>query len=196
MELIWIRHGMTKGNMEKRYIGGRTDEGLCEEGRQRLLEQSMSGFYPRADRVYVSPMRRCMETAQILYPDAEKRIIPGFRECDFGLFENKNYEELSRLSVYQKWIDGKGKARFPEGEDPGEFSRRSVRALAEVVMNEKLPKRTAFVVHGGTIMAVFSELDEKRRDFYDYHVDNGQGYLCTPETDSGKIIFRNCRRLV
>ena len=32
MSWILIRHGMTKGNLEKRYVGCRTDETLCPEG--------------------------------------------------------------------------------------------------------------------------------------------------------------------
>ena len=32
MSWILIRHGMTKGNLEKRYVGCRTDEPLCPGG--------------------------------------------------------------------------------------------------------------------------------------------------------------------
>lgn len=195
MEWIWIRHGMTKGNEEKRYVGGRTDEELCAAGRRRLLERKAGNGYPEASLVYVSPMKRCLETAQILYPEAEKQIVPGFRECDFGLFENKNHEQLSGLPVYQRWLDEKGMARFPEGEDPADFRRRSVQALEEIVKTGRLAERTAFVVHGGTIMSVFSALEEKQRGFYDYHVDNGEGYLCRAETDGGKIVLRACRKI-
>ena len=31
-EFYLIRHSMTKGNLEKRYVGSRTDEPLCREG--------------------------------------------------------------------------------------------------------------------------------------------------------------------
>ena len=36
MELYFIRHGKTKGNIEKRYIGS-TDENLCKEGKEKLV---------------------------------------------------------------------------------------------------------------------------------------------------------------
>ena len=35
MKIVLIRHGATKGNLEKRYIG-RTDEDLCGEGIKKL----------------------------------------------------------------------------------------------------------------------------------------------------------------
>ena len=34
IELYLIRHGMTPGNVEHRYIGRQTDEPLSEDGRQ------------------------------------------------------------------------------------------------------------------------------------------------------------------
>ena len=37
MKIVLIRHGATKGNLEKRYIG-RTDEDLCGEGIKKLKE--------------------------------------------------------------------------------------------------------------------------------------------------------------
>lgn len=182
MEWIWIRHGMTEGNLKKRYIGGRTDESLCEMGRSMLLDGKEKGLYPQADIVYVSPMKRCLETAEILYPGIQKVVIEGFRECDFGMFENKNAKELETSREYQTWLLGNGKAAFPGGEAPQEFCARSVLALKDIFQKqekeEKKQGRAAFVVHGGTIMAVFSELSEEKKGFYDYHTENGNGYLC------------------
>ena len=52
MRIYLIRHSMTKGNKEKRYIGT-TDESLCLEGIQLLEERK--GMYPEVTYVYVSP---------------------------------------------------------------------------------------------------------------------------------------------
>lgn len=41
---------------------------------------------------------------------------------------------------------------------------------------EKKVQRAAFVVHGGTIMAVFEQLAEEKKNFYDWQVGNGSGY--------------------
>ena len=42
-----IRHGMTPGNEEHRYIG-RTDEPLSQKGREQLLTLQKKGVYPAA----------------------------------------------------------------------------------------------------------------------------------------------------
>ena len=98
MKIIFIRHGQTKGNEEKRYIG-RTDESLSQKG----IEEIKNRLYPDVDTVLVSPMKRCVETAKIIYPDSKYIICNDFRECDFGIFEGKNYDELKNDSDYQKW---------------------------------------------------------------------------------------------
>ncbi len=54
-----------------------------------LERRKAAGEYPEADLVFVSPMRRCLETAEVLYPGQEPVVIEEFRECDFGLFEGK-----------------------------------------------------------------------------------------------------------
>ena len=129
--LILIRHGMTEGNREKRYIGT-TDESLCEEGRRVLEKRKAAGEYPEADVVFASPMRRCLETAELLYPGQEPVVIKDFRECDFGLFEGKNYRELTGNPLYQAWIDSGGELAFPQGESRKLFQDRCARGLEEL----------------------------------------------------------------
>ena len=98
-EIILVRHGKTAGNLEGRYIGSRTDEPLCEDGIHALEEKVRAGTYPPVDLVYASPMIRCKQTAKILWPkfaDSHQiQYVQDLQECDFGAFENKNYQELS-----------------------------------------------------------------------------------------------------
>ena len=119
MKIIFIRHGQTKGNEEKRYIG-RTDESLSQKG----IEEIKNRLYPGVDTVLVSPMKRCVETAKIIYPDSKYIICNDFRECDFGIFEGKNYDELKNDSDYQKWIDSMGTMAIPQGESHEQFKTR------------------------------------------------------------------------
>lgn len=171
MKFLLIRHGQTAGNREGRYIGCRTDEALCEEGKKVLYEKSR----PFADGVFSSPMKRCMETAEILFPNRSIRIVDGLTECDFGAFENKNYGELNGRADYQAWIDSGGEAQFPGGESRAQFAERCVRAFKECVsgLEEGI---YAFVVHGGTIMALMEYLTDKPGSYFDFRAANGEGY--------------------
>ena len=109
MKIIFIRHGKTAGNLEKRYIGT-TDESLCDEGKSEIKGRA----YPDVRRVICSPMKRCIETAALIYPDIKPFICNDLRECDFGDFENKNYSELNGNADYQRWIDSGGEMPFPD----------------------------------------------------------------------------------
>lgn len=190
MKIYLIRHGETKGNREHRYVGT-TDEGLLPEGKLALEKLRM----PKVARVYVSPMRRCRETAQILFPDCEPVFIENLRECDFGAFEYKNYEELNGDPDYQRFIDTMGESGFPGGEDMRCFQERCVKGLEEVLELERgirqrveqgIPRQMecsvrqqadiALVVHGGTIMALLDRFSEPHKDYYDWQAKNGCGY--------------------
>ena len=176
-ELILIRHGKTAGNLLGRYIGSRTDEPLCDEGREELAGKQL----PEVERLYVSPMKRCVETAEILWPGFDRKKmqkVTDLRECDFGDFENKNYKELSGNGDYQAWIDSNGTLPFPQGESREQFQRRCVEGfcelLKEVWTREKLPASFALIVHGGTIMALLDAFAEG--SYYDYQCANAKGY--------------------
>ena len=175
MRAVLIRHAATAGNIEKRYIGV-TDESICSEGIAELCES-----YPEVKTVIGSQMKRCLETAKLIYPSHEPVVYDDMRECDFGSFEGKNYEELNGDPGYQKWIDSGGLTAFPGGEDPIAFRERSCSAFLQAA--EKYDD-AAFIVHGGTIMAVMERFAVPQRSFYDYNIRNGRGYICWFENGS------------
>lgn len=173
-DIFLIRHSITEGNLKKRYIG-MTDEPLCKEG-ILLLKQIKELRKPQdVECLYVSPLKRCIETAKWLYPDLPFTVEDELRECDFGHFENKNYQELEGDIEYQTWIDSNGVLPFPGGEDPKAFKQRSVRAFLKIVKEEK-KEQIAFVVHGGTIMSIMEAFIQPSKSFYDWYVKNGCGY--------------------
>lgn len=167
MTVYLIRHGMTAGNREKRYIG-RTDEPLCAEGIAAL--QGMNA--PPCDHLIASPMRRCTETARLLYPSQKPVLCSLLRECDFGDFEGKNHLDMDGDPVYQSWIDAGGMAPFPHGEDPAVFKARCADGFRMVMAG--MDGTAAFVVHGGTIMAVCEAFCGGA--FYTYHLPNAGMY--------------------
>lgn len=174
-----IRHGMTAGNQKKRYIGT-TDESLCPEGVEKLQRIKALQLYPIPDFLYVSPMKRCRETAELLFPGCSQTEITDFRECDFGEFENQNYIELSGNENYQRWIDSNGQLPFPGGESREGFQKRSVEAflgLEKLWKLENMEEKTiAVVAHGGTIMSILQAVGVPKGAYYDFQVANGEGY--------------------
>lgn len=179
IRLVFIRHGATKANKEHRYLG-KTDESLSIEGAEMLRQKKERGLYPKVDYLFSSPMKRCLETARILYGEKKPMVVPEWEEMDFGAFEGKNYMELQGDARYQAWIDSNGSLPFPEGESREQFIdrcrqgfKRMLKALLEVDLRD--PVTVGLVVHGGTVMALLSSYSGG--EYFDYQVKNGEGYL-------------------
>ncbi|MBQ6597407.1 MAG: histidine phosphatase family protein [Lentisphaeria bacterium] len=153
MRWVLIRHGLTMGNLEGRYVGMRTDESLCPQGVARLLAEEA----PPVRHVFASPMRRCLETARILYPGLPAEVVGDLRECDFGAFENRNHAELNGREDYQAWIDSGGEMRFPGGESRADLRQRTADCLDELADRYE-GQRLLLVSHGGTIKAMFQHV--------------------------------------
>ena len=122
-------------------------------------------------------MKRCVETAKLIYPNREYITVNGLEECDFGDFEGKNYKELSDNPDYKSWVESGGILPFPNGESPVGFKIRCVAAFDEAVQKFKDKSAISFVVHGGTIMAVLEKYALPKKDYFDYGVENGGGYI-------------------
>lgn len=171
MKIHFVRHSKTYGNTLNRYIG-RTDEPLCKEG----IELLKSRTYPNVQKVFISPMIRCIETANIIYKDVDRKVVQGLEECDFGDFENKNYIELNGNEDYKKWIDSNGTMPFPGGEDLRYFKFRCIGAFEKVIydsLNEGYSE-IAFVVHGGTIMSIMEKYAHPHKSYYKWQIKNGE----------------------
>ena len=74
-----IRHGITKGNLEKRFIGCRTDEPLCTQGIEEIKKLTDAKIYNDSVLVFSSPLKRCIETAKLIFPHKEINIIENFK---------------------------------------------------------------------------------------------------------------------
>ncbi len=190
MKLIMIRHGKTKGNVEGRYVGC-TDEDILKSERSRLQKKKL----PQIDILYVSPMKRCVETAKILYPGKAPLFVPDFRECDFGAFEYQNYKELNGNKDYQKFIDTMGMSGFPGGETRVQFQKRCCMAFEKILMGLKEKEKIAMVVHGGTIMAILDAFSDPHQDYYGWQIGNGEGLEMDVCQKQGKICLTSIHKI-
>ena len=88
-----IRHGRTAANDKGIYIG-RTDYPLSDKGAAELAGKTDEFVYPKVARVYSSPLRRCIETAEILFPEVQLQTVENLMEMDLGKFDGKSADEL------------------------------------------------------------------------------------------------------
>lgn len=171
IELLFIRHGATEGNLHHRYIG-RTDEPLCGEGIAQVETLRKQGLL--IDELFVSPLLRTRQTADILFPKMPYTVVDGFAEMDFGRFEGKAADELSGDPAYQAWVDAMCLTPIPDGESVADFKIRCCEAFTETIRTVPDGLRVGFVVHGGVIMAIMEAYAFPKKDFYAYHIGNGE----------------------
>ena len=121
-KLHLIRHGLTAGNLEGRYIGGGTDLPVCDEGRAQLAELQARFEYPAVDTVFSSPMLRAVETANLLFPGAAHQFtVHDLREAHFGVFETARSRSWSRTPTFPSG-SRRAPASRPKGPSPPPIS--------------------------------------------------------------------------
>lgn len=172
-----IRHGTTEANEKNIYIG-KTDLPLSGKGESELCSKMDEFNYPSVHRVYSSPLKRCTETAEILFPYTETCIVEDLRELDMGEFENKSVSELINRKDYQKWLEGGKDNRPPKGESLEELTARTYKALHEIItdmMNDGIT-HSAVITHGGIISNMLSCFGLPKYDPKYLNASPGEGF--------------------
>ena len=172
-----IRHGRTDANDRGQYIGT-TDFPLNDRGRAELYDKFDRFVYPRTELVYSSPMQRCTETAEILFPNKEIRIAEDFRELHFGKFEGKTADELIHDEAYLAWIKGGMDAKPPEGESVSELCIRTFQGLHRILleMMEEDLQYAAIITHAGVIANAIACFGLPKLDPKQIRTEPGEGF--------------------
>lgn len=172
-----IRNGLTAGNVGGRYIG-HTDEELSTEGIEQINQMKTDYKYPDVEAVFSSPLKRCTQTAKLIYPNCDPIIIDGFIEYNFGEFEGKSAEELESHPVFPDWLAGKKGVSPPFGESNEDFSQRIAQTMVKVIdgVIQSGITKTAIVTHGGVIMALLAMFGLPEASMHEWLTPGGCGY--------------------
>ena len=175
--LKFIRHGITQGNLDGKYIGI-TDMPLCSEGVNEIYTKIEENDYGSVQKVFISPLKRCRETAAIIYPEAIAVEIPELIEMDFGDFENKKAEDIMNSPEYKKFLKGGLDNPPPNGESMRTVVERCIAAMEKIassMMQEGLTN-CAVITHGGIIMNMLSCFGVPKYNPNDLVCDFGEGF--------------------
>ncbi len=176
-KLYIIRPGLTAGNLDGRYIGS-TDLPLCREGRDQLLKLVKTREYPNVGRVYAPPLKRCLETAEILFPGHTPVEVPKLREYSFGVFENKTVQELRDSAAFQRWAESGMREPPLGGEDRTAFLNRCEEGFSWVLENMMRERMTAaaLICHSGIMMNLLSQHGYPKQEPLKWKAEPGEGF--------------------
>ena len=172
-----IRHGAISPTLQGRYIGT-TDVELSEEGKEALRHLDKTLDYPYAKVVFTSPLKRCVQTAKILYPDIQPLVIDQLAECHFGEWENKSADELKGNEDFSKWLAGDSEIKPPRGERSADFTRR-ICMMFESIVNGLMQTGTtdaSIITHGGVMNMLLAVYGLPQAKPFEWACDSGYGY--------------------
>ncbi|GHU82816.1 phosphoglycerate mutase [Clostridia bacterium] len=176
-QIYIIRHGMTAENAKGAYIGT-TDVPLSAEGAKKLEKYANELKYPGTPMLYSSPLLRCIQTCNFLYPAIKPIVINDFSECSFGDWEGKTAKDLSKNPLFVSWLANSKEISPPNGESGQSFTKRICLAFEKLVNDLiKSGETTAVLVtHGVAIMTLLSIYGLPQAEAYRWQLDNGFGY--------------------
>lgn len=175
--LYLFRHGITKGNINAQYIG-HTDYPLTMGGIEELKKIKAQYHYPNVDAVFVSPLKRAVQSADIMFEKNNKIVIDDFIEYNFGEFEECTAEDLKDNEDFKNWLHGDLQTRPPHGESNAEFIHRVCDAFEKVVDGciKTGTENFAIVTHAGVIMTILSCYGLPEAPMAHWQMDAGYGY--------------------
>lgn len=169
MVIALFRHGLTEENKRKAYLGW-NDSPLCAES----LHLATASRY---ECYFSSDLNRCINTANLLFPNETYTLLKDFREMDFGKWQGKTYEELKDSKHYQQWIADPFYLSPPDGESFLKFSNRVQNGWDQMTkaILAKNVKRCAVISHGGVVKYLLSKFAPEKKEFWSWEVPHGYG---------------------
>ncbi|WP_296114949.1 histidine phosphatase family protein [uncultured Anaerococcus sp.] len=169
MKIIFVRHGLTKANIEKRYS---TPDTVLEKSGLYILDKTKDLLKNyELDEVYASGLVRSQETARILGYDnfiVDKRL----NEMDFGDFKGQRV-----FDVREKYLDffEEEKDKYFDLAYPGGESRRDVINRLGSFLDEKSKegKNILAISHGIAIRSSLFWVLRDLSNWQSFWIDNG-----------------------
>ncbi len=136
-KILLIRHGHVEGIRPERFRG-RANLALTDRGKagaQAVAKRVLSAWRPV--RIYMSPMRRCIETGSAIAEACrvETQIIGDLADIDYGLWQSKRYDEIREADprLFAAWFATPHLVRFPNGDSLQDLVARTANALRFVI---------------------------------------------------------------
>lgn len=180
-----LRHGKT--GLSGKYVGSQ-DVPLSTDGVSQIKSlKTLFKKYP-IDVVISSPMLRCRQSSEILFPQNLLNYDEDLCEVDFGSWEALTFQEIVKKNpeLVDEWSKLSDEFCFPEGECIAAFVARVEKVGARIKKSAK--KDIMIVAHGGVIrnlLCYFLNLDPSK--YLLFNVKKGR-YATLDLFDEGAVL--------
>jgi probable phosphoglycerate mutase len=174
---IFMRHGQAENNVSRILVGRHIESHLTEYGRQQVADSAKQLKSIPIDKVYVSPVLRTVETAQIVCQilGIDYRVDERLYETEMGKLVGMNYEELTTkygdlflrfYSEYDPVLERFGVETFAS-------IKQRIKSLLDDLVQKHEDSNVLMVTHLDPIKAALATLlDLKPEALYRWHIRN------------------------
>jgi len=155
-----VRHGESTYNVEGR-IQGQSERPLLSGLGRRQSEAAAAALAGEPiEAIYASPLRRALETAEIISRAVGRaiRIDPRLKEIDVGIFQDQLRADLEEdhAQALARWLSGDPDFVIPGGESRRQLAERGRAAFADIRRSGH--EQALVVSHGGLLVSTIKSL--------------------------------------
>jgi 2,3-bisphosphoglycerate-dependent phosphoglycerate mutase len=174
---IFMRHGEADNNVNRILVGRHIESHLTENGRQQVKDTANYLKEILIDKVFVSPVIRARETAEIVCDviNLDYEIDERLYEIELGKLVGMNYEDIidKHGNLFLKFYSEDEQMLDYYGVESFTSVKMRIKHLLDESIERYPDKNIIFVTHLDPIKAAISLLLElKPEALYQWHIRN------------------------
>lgn len=191
-----IRHGETTATVRGQFHGT-MDAELSQEGKEQVKALNKYFRQQPITRIYVSPLKRCRQTAAILKGrrNVPLTITPQLREIDFGKWEGLTLAQMHKDNPrkLKSWFTDFTRFKMPGGERVTDLISRVTVFWRRLARKHKTGN-IVIVTHGGPAkVIIMKELGLAWKNFWRFHLSTASLNIVELDSGSSSVSCVNCR---
>jgi broad specificity phosphatase PhoE len=194
LRILLVRHGETDWNRDRR-IMGQQEVGLNETGKIQVFELHGEVHSTPVQAIYVSPILRTVQTAEILNKDRNLPLQPDRRliEIDYGEWVGKTFEEVRNIDGYVPYFKRLETPVAPGGETLFQVRDRALGFLED--LKKQYSKENILVVsHADWIKCLLmAVLEIPFSNIWKFRIDNASVSLLECHQQGDRVLSLNQR---
>jgi probable phosphoglycerate mutase len=172
-----MRHGQAENNVSRTLVGRHIESHLTSQGKEQAADVAKQLKTIPIDKVYVSPVIRAMETAQIVCETLgmDYEIDERLYEIELGKLVGMNYEEVTTKygDLFLRFYAEHDPVLASFGVEPFASVKQRVKSLLDDALKKHEDSNVLLVTHLDPIKAALATLlDLKPEALYRWHIRN------------------------
>jgi 2,3-bisphosphoglycerate-dependent phosphoglycerate mutase len=172
-----MRHGEADNNVKRILVGRNLESHLTNQGKRQVEDTARWLKEISIEKVYVSPVIRAIETAQITCKvlGLEYQIDERLFEIELGKLVGMNYEEIldKHENLFLKFYSGDQEMLESFGVESFSMVKQRVKHILDEVIDSYPDKNVLFITHLDPIKAAISILlDLQAEALFRWHIRN------------------------